>query len=398
MRYLITGGAGFIGSHLADALVARGDSVLILDDLSTGSLENIVGVVASGQAEFVEGSTCEEALVDECMERTDACFHLASAVGVKLIVEHSVASLSRSVRGAQVVTEGAHRLGRRLLFASTSEIYGKNGGAALSEHSDRVLGPPSIARWSYSTAKAVGEAISLGYHRERGADNVVVRLFNTVGPRQAGAYGMVLPRFVGQALAGEDLTVYGDGSQSRCFAHVHDTVRALVMLMDEEGARGTAFNVGCATEITILELAEAVIERTGSSSGIRMVPYDEAYGEGFEELGRRRPDTSALEQMTGWKPTRGVEEAIDDVAACERLRAESGAPAHRNGHRNGSAAAHRNGNGNGGTPAHRNGNGNGGTPAHRNGNGNGNGRTPAHLNGSAAKIGEGAAADPSLNS
>lgn len=322
MRYLITGGAGFIGSHLADALVARGDDVLVLDDLSTGNIENITDAIASGRTQFVEGSVCDKELVDESMEWADACFHLASAVGVKLIVDRSVESLSRSVRGAQVVTEGAHQLGRRLLFASTSEIYGKNASAGLTEQSDRILGPPSIARWSYSTAKAFGEAITLGYHRERDSDNVVVRLFNTVGPRQTGAYGMVLPRFVGQAIAGEDLTVYGDGSQSRCFSHVYDTTRALVMLMDEEGARGTAFNVGRSTEITILELAETVIERTGSKSDIRMVPYEEAYGEGFEELGRRCPDTSALEQMTGWRSTRGVEEAIDDVAAFERLRIE----------------------------------------------------------------------------
>lgn len=319
MRYLITGGAGFIGSHLTDALVARGDEVLVLDDLSTGRAENIADAVASGRVQFVEGSVCDEEAVDECLEWADACFHLASAVGVKLIVDRSVESLSRSVRGTQVVVEGAHRLGRRLLFASTSEIYGKNSSTALAEHSDRVLGPPSIARWSYSTAKAFGEAIALGYHREREADNVVVRLFNTVGPRQTGAYGMVLPRFVGQAIAGEDLTVYGDGSQSRCFAHVHDTTRALVMLMDEEGARGRAFNVGRSSEITILELAETVIERIGSRSGIQMVPYEEAYGDGFEELGRRCPDTTALEQMTGWRSTRGVEEAIDDVAAYERM-------------------------------------------------------------------------------
>jgi UDP-glucose 4-epimerase len=320
LRYLITGGAGFIGSHLADTLVVRGDSVVILDDLSTGSVENIVDAIASGRAEFIEGSVCDSELVDDCLERTDACFHLASAVGVKLIVENSVDSLSRSVRGTQVVTAGAHRLGRRLLFASTSEIYGKNGSAALAEHSDRVLGPPSVARWSYSIGKAFGEAVSLGYHREREGDTVVARLFNTVGPRQTGLYGMVLPRFVCQALAGEDLTVYGDGSQSRCFAHVDDTTRALVMLMDEEGARGAAFNVGRSVEITILELAETVIERTGSGSGIRKVPYEEAYGDGFEELGRRRPDTSALEQMTGWEPLRLVEDAIDDVAAFERAR------------------------------------------------------------------------------
>jgi UDP-glucose 4-epimerase len=320
VRYLITGGAGFIGSHLADALVARGDSVLVLDDLSTGRVENLADALSSGRAEFVEGSVCDIELVEECLESTDACFHLASAVGVKLIVERSVESLAKSVRGTQVVTEGASRLGRRLLYASTSEIYGKNPSDALTEDSDRVLGPPSIARWSYSIGKAFGESIALGYHREREADTVVVRLFNTVGPRQTGAYGMVLPRFVGQALRDEDLTVYGDGRQSRCFAHVYDTTRALVLLMDEEGARGTAFNVGRSDEITIQELAETVIERTGSSAGVVKVPYEEAYGEGFEELGRRRPDTTALEQMTGWRATRGVEEAIDDVAAFERAR------------------------------------------------------------------------------
>lgn len=320
MRYLITGGAGFIGSHLADALVARGDSVLILDDLSTGKVENVANALASGRAQLVEGSVCDIEVVDECMEWADACFHLASAVGVKLIVEQSVETLNRSVRGTQVVSEGASRIGRRLLFASTSEIYGKNSSDALSEDSDRILGSPSIARWSYSIGKAFGESIALGYHREREADTVVVRLFNTVGPRQTGLYGMVLPRFVGQALRGEDVTVYGDGSQSRCFAHVHDTTRALIMLMDEEGARGTAFNVGRSDEITIYELAEMVIERTGSSSGIVTVPYEEAYGDGFEELGRRRPDTTALEQMTGWRATRSVEDAIDDVAAFERAR------------------------------------------------------------------------------
>jgi UDP-glucose 4-epimerase len=320
VRYLITGGAGFIGSHLADALVARGDSVLILDDLSTGKVENVADALASGRAELVEGSVCDIEVVDECMEWADACFHLASAVGVKLIVEQSVETLNRSVRGTQVVSEGASRIGRRLLFASTSEIYGKNSSDALSEDSDRILGSPSIARWSYSIGKAFGESIALGYHREREADTVVVRLFNTVGPRQTGLYGMVLPRFVGQALRGEDVTVYGDGSQSRCFAHVRDTIRALIMLMDEEGARGTAFNVGRSDEITIYQLAETVIERTGSSSRIVTVPYEEAYGDGFEELGRRRPDTTALEQMTGWRATRSVEDAIDDVAAFERAR------------------------------------------------------------------------------
>jgi UDP-glucose 4-epimerase len=320
--YLITGGAGFIGSHLADSLIARGDRVIILDDLSTGRLDNIDGALATGNADFIEGSVCDEQLVDECLERCGACFHLASAVGVKLIVDRSVETLISSVRGSQVVTEAAHRHGRRLLYASTSEIYGKNSSDALVEESDRILGPPSIARWSYSTAKAFGEFVSLGYHREHGSDTVVARLFNTVGPRQSGAYGMVLPRFVAQAIAGTDLTVYGDGGQSRCFAHVQDTVRALVLLMDEDGARGRAFNVGRMSEITIVGLARMVIERTDSASGIRMVPYSEAYGEGFEELGRRRPDTTAIEQATGWRSERSVEDAIDDIAAFERARAD----------------------------------------------------------------------------
>lgn len=327
MDYLITGGAGFIGSHLADALIARGDSVLVLDDLSTGSRENLAPALATGRAELIEGSVCDAELVDACMERSGACFHLASAVGVKLIVTDTVDSLGRSVRGAQVVTESAHRSGRRLLLASTSEIYGKNGGEALHEGSDRHLGSPAVARWSYSTAKAFAEALVHGYHRERGADTVVARLFNTVGPRQSPHYGMVLPRFVAQALAGEELTVYGDGSQSRCFCHVADTIRALIMLMDEEGARGEAFNVGRTDETTIGSLARLVIERTGSASQVRHVPYTEAYGSGFEELGRRRPDTAALRKITGWAPRRDLADAIDDLAAAERSRPGAAAPA-----------------------------------------------------------------------
>jgi UDP-glucose 4-epimerase len=331
LRYLVTGGAGFIGSHLADALVARGDSVLIVDDLSTGARENIEHLLDSRQLEFVEGSVCDEGLVGESMDRVDACFHLASAVGVELIVQRSLDSMLRNLKGTDVVMASASRCGRRLLFTSTSEIYGKNDGSALVESSDRVLGPPTVSRWSYSTAKAVGEVLALGYHRERGAGAVVARLFNTTGPRQTGAYGMVLPRFVGQALSGEDLTVYGDGSQLRCFAHVHDTVGALLMLMDTERADGNAYNVGSARGVSILELAKTVIDRTGSSSEVRFVPYEEAYGEGFEELGRRTPDTTALEELTGWSPTLGLEEAIDDLAAYEQARRELAAAMSVNG-------------------------------------------------------------------
>lgn len=313
MRYLITGGAGFIGSHLADALIARGDEVLILDDLSTGNVENIEGAIASGRAQFVEGSVCDEAVVDECMEWADACFHLASAVGVKLIVDRSVDSLGRSVRGSQVITEGAHRLGRRLLFASTSEIYGKNSSPGLTEQSDRILGPPSIARWSYSTAKAFGEALTLGYHRERGSDNVVVRLFNTVGPRQTGQYGMVIPNFVRQALAGEPITVFGDGKQSRAFTHVSDVVGALVKLVNEPKAVGQVVNIGNTVEITIEALAERVRVLSGSTSSIKYIPYEEAYESGFEDMPRRVPDLARIEGLIGYKPVHGLDDILIQV-------------------------------------------------------------------------------------
>jgi UDP-glucose 4-epimerase len=312
--HLITGGAGFIGSHLADALVARGDEVVILDDLSTGRRENIVHLLDSGGAVFVDGSVLDAELVDEWVERTDSCFHLASAVGVKLVVDSPLESLLRNVRGADVVAHAAAHYGRRLLFTSTSEVYGKHSNGALREDSDCLLGPSSRSRWGYATTKAFGEMLAFGYARERDARTVVVRLFNSVGPRQLGSYGMVLPRFVSQALKGDDLTVYGDGTQSRCFTHVYDTVEAIVAVAESERAVGGAFNVGATREITIQKLAERVIERTGSSSRIRHVPYREAYGEGFEELGSRKPDTSAIEQLCGWRPRRTIDDAIDDLA------------------------------------------------------------------------------------
>ncbi len=324
-RYLVTGGAGFIGSSLVDLLAARGDSVLVLDDLSTGRRENIEHHLdgssrnggASRQVRFVEGSVLDTDLVDNSMRSVDVCLHLASAVGVQLVVRQPLQSLIRNVRGNDIVISAAARHKRRLLFTSTSEIYGKSSAASLTEDADRVLGSPFVSRWSYATAKAFGEALAYEYHRDRGAENIVVRLFNTVGPRQTGAYGMVLPRFVRQALAGEDLTVYGTGLQSRCFVHVLDAVHAIVLLADSEQAPGHVFNIGSSTAVTIAELAEKVISRTRSSSGTRLVPYDDAYGEGFEDLPRRRPDCSRLEQLTGWMPTRSLEEAIDDVIAYE---------------------------------------------------------------------------------
>jgi UDP-glucose 4-epimerase len=327
LRYLVTGGAGFVGSHLCDRLSADGHEITVLDDLSTGRLENIEHLLALRRVELVEGSVTDEELVLELLDSVEACVHLASVVGVDLVVDRPVATLLSNVRGADVLLSTAARSGKPVLFSSTSEIYGKNSGSALGEDGDRILGSVAKSRWNYSTSKAFAEALALGYHRELGAKNTVARLFNTVGPRQTGAYGMVLPRFVRQAVAGEPLTVYGDGTQTRCFAHVLDVVDALVRLLDRDAAAGSVFNVGSEAEISILGLARRIIGRSGSSSEVHFVPYDEAYEDGFEELGRRRPDTSALRELTGWTPKRTVDDAIDDVVALERrlaLSAESG--------------------------------------------------------------------------
>ena len=317
MQHLITGGAGFIGSHLADALVARGHQVMVLDDLSTGRRENIQDLLATGMAELTVGSADDGPLVDALMAEADVCFHLASSVGVELIVDRPLESVLRTVRASDTVMSAANRHRTRLLFTSTSEVYGKSNGQPLREDADRILGPPSMSRWSYATAKAFGEILAYGYTRDRGARMTVARLFNSVGPRQSSAYGMVLPRFVEQALAGQDLTVYGTGGQSRCFTHVYDTVDALVQLVETERSIGNVYNVGSAEPMTILALANRVLARTGSRSYVRLVPYEDAYGEGFEELGRRRPDCTAIRDLIGWQPTRTVDDAIDDVIAAK---------------------------------------------------------------------------------
>lgn len=318
VRSLVTGGAGFVGSHLVDALVGRGDRVVVLDNLSTGRASNLDGALRSGQVEFIEGSTTDVDLVESAVADADRCFHLASAVGVELIVENELESLRANVRGAENVLLACAEADVRVLIASTSEVYGKHSDGPLHELSDRVLGPPQLSRWSYATAKTFAEALAYALHRERGADTRVARLFNVVGPRQTGAYGMVLPRFVRQALDGEDLTVYGNGVQTRCFCHVADVIEAMLLLIDTDAAVGQPFNVGADTEISITELARRVIERSDSRSAIRFVPFEDAYGEGFEELGRRRPDTSALRALTGWEPLLTLEDAIDDVIASAR--------------------------------------------------------------------------------
>ena len=313
--YLITGGAGFIGSHLTEALLGRGDRVIVLDDLSTGSMNNLAGMVHHPDLSTVTGSIRDELVVDELMHKCDVVVHLAAAVGVRLIIDQPLRSFTTNIRGSEVVIEAAHRYQRPILIASTSEVYGKNGHSALSETSDRILGPTTVARWAYSTAKAVDEILAMTYHRERGLPAVVTRLFNTVGPRQSAAYGMVIPALVKQALAGEPLTVFGDGQQSRCFCHVADTVDALLRVLDNRRAVGSVFNVGSTEEISILELAKTIVERTGSNSEIRLVPYDEAYQEGFEDMRRRVPDISKIESLTGWQPRHTLEDILADTIA-----------------------------------------------------------------------------------
>ena len=315
-RYLITGGAGFIGSHLAESLLARGDHVVALDNLSTGRLANIDLVGAHQHFRFVQGSILDELVVDEAVHECEVVVHLAAAVGVKLIVEQALRSFTTNIRGSEVVLGAAHRYRRPVLVASTSEVYGKNNTGPLHETMDRVLGPTSIERWSYSTAKAVDEILAFLYHRERGLPAVVARFFNTVGPRQSPAYGMVIPRLVRQALAGQPMTVYGDGQQSRTFCHVSDTVRAIEALLDEPAAVGEAFNVGGHREITVLQLAELIRDRTDSGSEIQMIPYEQAFPQGgFEDMRRRVPDTTKVRDLTGWEAARSLEDILDDVIA-----------------------------------------------------------------------------------
>ena len=321
MEYLITGGAGFIGSHLADALLARGDSVLALDDLSTGAEAIVRHLFDHPGFELREGSILDHDLVSKLGNNVDVIVHLAAAVGVKLIVEHPLDSLLTNIRGTEIVLDAAAELGCKVLITSTSEIYGKNASGPLKDDDDRILGSPFKARWSYSTSKAVDEILARGYWRDRGTPTVVVRLFNTVGPRQTGAYGMVVPRFVHQALRGEPITVYGDGEQRRSFCHVSDVVTALLQLVDHPGAIGDVFNVGARNEVSINELARLILATTDSSSPVVHISYDVAYEEGFEDMERRIPDTGKLEALTGWRATRSLEDVIEDVIEHERVGA-----------------------------------------------------------------------------
>jgi UDP-glucose 4-epimerase len=313
MRVLITGGAGFIGSHLADALLAQGDQVVILDNLTTGSRANIAHI--ENQIEIHQGDIRDEALVNELVKSADLVLHMAAALGVKNIMENTVESVSINFTGSDIVLKAATAHKKRLVIASTSEIYGKNPQQPLNEESDRVVGAPQKIRWTYSDAKALEEAIAHTLHRTHGLKVTTVRFFNTVGPRQTGQYGMVLPRFIQQALNNEDITIYDDGSQSRVFCHVEDAVRAVIALTKDDSTIGDYFNVGGVGETTMRELALKVIERTGSQSQLLSIPFDQAYGPGFEDMQRRVPDISKIKAKLGWEPTHNLDSIIDSVAA-----------------------------------------------------------------------------------
>lgn len=325
LRYLITGGAGFIGSHLSEALLARGDHVVALDNLDTGRLSNLDPIGSHPNFRFVQGSVLDAMCVDELVHETDVVVHLAAAVGVQRILEQPLKSFTTNIGGSENVLGAAHRYRRRVLVASTSEVYGKNGLEALAETSDRILGTPDVARWSYSTAKAVDEILAFAYHRERGLESIVCRFFNTVGPRQSAAYGMVIPRLVRQAVAGDPITIYGDGEQTRCFCHVHDTVEAMLRLLDHPDSPGEAYNIGAGSEMSMNDLAAKIKSDVGSPSAIVLVPYEEAYPSGFEDMRRRVPVTKKIETLTGWSTTRTLDDILRETIAearSERAAAE----------------------------------------------------------------------------
>lgn len=316
MRAFITGGAGFIGSHLADALIARGDSVTILDNLSTGSLKNLSGVIE--KVEFVEGDIRNQDLVEKLIQNADVVLHMAAALGVQTIMHHTVESVSTNFTGSEVVMSAALKFDKRLIIASTSEIYGKNPKQPLSETDDRVVGTPQKIRWTYADAKALEEAIAYALFTTHGLKQTTLRLFNTVGPRQTGRYGMVVPRFVEAALKNEPIPVHGDGTQSRVFCHVEDVVRAVLGVIADDTTIGQVFNVGGVGETTIQQLAEKIISQTGSKSTISYTPYLEAYPPGYEDMQRRVPDTTKLRTRLKWQPAHTLESIIDNVAADKR--------------------------------------------------------------------------------
>jgi UDP-glucose 4-epimerase len=313
VKYLVTGGAGFIGSHLTEQLIARGDQVIILDNLSTGLSDNLSNI--KSKVEFEQGNILDQSLVEKLVLNSDYVVHLAAALGVLNIVNKPLESLKSNLQGTEIVLEAANKYKKPILIASTSEVYGKNDKVPLNEEDDRIIGHPLISRWSYSEAKAIDESLAYFYFLEEGLQSRIVRFFNTVGPRQLGNYGMVVPRFVNSALKGETLSVYGSGEQIRCFCHVNDAVKGLLLVMDSDKAVGEVFNIGNNQQISIMELAKKVIEITSSKSTIEKITYEKAYPQGFEDMQRRVPDISKMKQVLGWSPQLNLDQIIKDIAA-----------------------------------------------------------------------------------
>jgi UDP-glucose 4-epimerase len=313
VRALITGGAGFIGSHLSETLLERGHAVLILDNLSTGSIDNITHLKGRGGFEYFIDTVENEPLLAELVDRSDVVFHFAAAVGVKLIVEQPVHTIETNVHGTEVVLKHANKKKKLVVIASTSEVYGKSDDVPFREDSDLVMGPTPKHRWAYACSKAIDEFLALAYWKERKLPVIIVRFFNTVGPRQTGQYGMVIPNFVRQALAGEPITVFGDGTQSRSFTHVSDVVDALMQLVAAPAAIGQVINIGNVQEVTILALAERVRELTGSASAIRLIPYDQAYESGFEDMSRRVPDLAKVSSLIRYEPRYNLDDILNHV-------------------------------------------------------------------------------------
>lgn len=318
MKFLVTGGAGFIGSHLVETLLRQKNTVTAIDDLSTGTIENVQHLQENQSFTFLQGSVLDEKLTDQLVKEADVVCHLAAAVGVKYVIDNPIDSIQVNLRGTEHVLASAGRWKTKVFLASTSEVYGKGNGTLFREDDDLLIGPPARSRWSYACSKLMDEFLALSYFKERGLPVVIGRFFNTCGPRQTGRYGMVIPRFVQSALLGKPLQVYGDGSQTRCFAYVGDVVRAVISLLPTPEAEGQVFNIGRTDETRILDLARRIIELTGSPSTIELVPYTEAYGASFEDIQWRAPDTTKIRRTTGWTPQVGLDELLTMVIEHQR--------------------------------------------------------------------------------